>query len=308
MPSTPRIPRGAGDRPRPGIWILLGLILLAFAAMRLLPRPHPPRTLRPAAPPQLRLHPAAPARTHRPAGRHTTPAAGPAAERPAVAPRCAIVIDDVGNNEAVLREFLDLDLPLTFAVLPQLEFSKQAAQAARDAGHTVLLHLPMEPHEASKDRFMGPGALTTAMSDAEIEAQVLDDLDSLGSVAGINNHMGSKASADLRVMKAVMRVAKQRALFFVDSVTTGKSVAGEAAREIGVALGRRDVFLDTDVAGEEGIRARLTSLIAQAKARGSAIGIGHAHPLTAQVLRAMSGEFASQGVRLVSVADLVASE
>jgi polysaccharide deacetylase 2 family uncharacterized protein YibQ len=233
------------------------------------------------------------------------PSPRPAGPRPAGGARCAIIIDDVGYNEAVLREFLGLDLPLTFAVFPRLAASRQAAQAAAQAGHTVLLHLPMEPLEPSKTKLMGPGGITTSMSDAEIEAAVAGDLVSVGSVEGINNHLGSRATADARVMRAVMRAAQGRGLFFVDSLTTPHSVAGEVAREMGVPTASRDVFLDTDVSGEAGIRARIEALIRRAKERGSAIGIGHAHPVTAQALRAMSGDFEREGVRVVPAGDLV---
>jgi len=295
-----------GDGARLALWILLGIIILAFAAARLRPRGRAPRQA-PASAPSASA-PAAADRTARPApARPASPAApAPTPTRPPEPGfRCAIIIDDVGYSKAALQAFLDLDLPLNFAVLPQLALSKWAAQTAAGAGHTVMLHLPMEPEDPSQIRFMGPGGVLTEMPDDEIEARVIEDLESLGAPAGLNNHMGSKATADARVMKAVMRVLKDRGLFFVDSLTTGRSAAAETAREAGVPVGARDVFLDTDVDGQQGIRERILALIEQAEREGSAIGIGHARPGTARALGAAKDEFARRGVRLVSAGDLV---
>ena len=43
------------------------------------------------------------------------------------------------------------------------------------------------------------------------------DLDSVPGAVGVNNHMGSAATADPRLMRVVARVLARRGLFFVDS-------------------------------------------------------------------------------------------
>jgi len=143
-----------------------------------------------------------------------------------------------------------------------------------------------------------------AQSDAEIAAILDSDLDSVPGAVGVNNHMGSAATADPRVMHAVARVLSRRGLFFVDSRTTDATVAERTAEEESVPSARRRVFLD-DVATEAAVRAQLDEAVAKAKAEGSAIAIGHPYPATLEVLEKELPNLADRGVRLVKVGELV---
>lgn len=142
------------------------------------------------------------------------------------------------------------------------------------------------------------------MDDAAIEAAVRADLASVPGAIGVNNHMGSKGTADRRVMRAILEVVRERGLFFLDSVTTPESVAGPVAAEVGVRIAARKVFLD-NVDEEEAIRGQVRRLIALARARGTAIAIGHATRLTPRVVASMIEEFDRQRVMLVPLSTLV---
>ncbi|MDQ6824580.1 MAG: divergent polysaccharide deacetylase family protein, partial [Candidatus Eremiobacteraeota bacterium] len=175
----------------------------------------------------------------------------------------------------------------------------QEAQAARKC---VMLRLPMEPD--SPLAHPGPGAITTAMNDAQVESQVESDIDSLPPLPGANNHMGSKATSDERVMHDVLDVLQKRHLFFIDSVTSGSSVGGSIAKQLGVATASRDVFLDnfTDlkyIEGQLGEAQRVTLK------QGTAIAIGHPNATTAEALAAFIPKMEAAGITFVPAETLV---
>jgi uncharacterized protein len=121
---------------------------------------------------------------------------------------------------------------------------------------------------------------------------------------GVNNHMGSLATADGRVMNVVAQELARRGLFFIDSRTTDRTVAAEAAARARVPWASRRVFLD-DIQTEPEILRSLDDLVAKARAEGSAIAIGHPHPTTLAVLERELPRMSERGVRLVRITELV---
>jgi polysaccharide deacetylase 2 family uncharacterized protein YibQ len=189
------------------------------------------------------------------------------------------------------------------AVLPQLPGSAAAAEALSRSGKEVLLHLPMEPKGLPAAR-AGPGVILVSQSEAEIRATLAADLDSVPRASGVNNHMGSAATADRRVMRVVAEELARRGLFFVDSRTTDVTVGAEAAAQARVPWASRRVFLD-DVQTDEAIERSLDDLVTKAKAEGTAIAIGHPYPTTLAVLERELPRIGERGVRLVRVSELV---
>lgn len=157
--------------------------------------------------------------------------------------RVAIIVDDFGNNMRGTDEMFALPVKITVAVMPFLPTSEQDARRAHERGYDVLVHLPMEPRQG-KPEWLGPGAVLTGMTDAEVRERVEAALDNVPYAIGINNHMGSKVTGDERVMGIVLAVCKERGLFFVDSHTNYRSVAGRMARELGLPPVENHIFLD----------------------------------------------------------------
>lgn len=216
--------------------------------------------------------------------------------------RLAIIIDDCGQWLRTERGFIALPIPVTLSVLPDVRYTGLIAREAQDAGQGVMLHLPMQPISAINP---GPGAITTTMSDAAIRVQVEADLEHVPLAQGVNNHEGSKATANPRVMRDVAQaIARHGGLFFVDSLTIANSVAAKSTREAGIPSATRDVFLD-DRANVAYTQRQLLSAAAVARQQGSAIAIGHPRPTTLAALRAMIPKLESEGVRFVLVRDIV---
>ncbi|MBI9085068.1 MAG: divergent polysaccharide deacetylase family protein [Desulfobacterales bacterium] len=217
-------------------------------------------------------------------------------------PRVAIIIDDMGYDRKVADRFCTLDAPLTFSVLPSSPFRDAVVQKARSKGFSLMLHLPMEPNEYP-DVDPGPGALLADMDPDRLLAVLEKNLDAVPYAIGVNNHMGSRLSAQADRMNQIFTVLKRRRLFYVDSRTTYHTKAHQAARLLQVPFAQRDVFLDNDQT-PEAIRAQIRQLSTLAVRHGEAVGIGHPHPVTFEVLREMLPELKSK-VLLVPIAELV---
>ena len=225
------------------------------------------------------------------------------APTPAVSgPRLAILLDDFGNDREAAEAVFALHYPLTISVLPYQAHSTEIAEEAQGRGLEVMLHLPMRA--IANDR---PEAhqLEAGMSGEEVAHELGGMLESVPTAKGVNNHEGSLATTDAKLMGELMRLLKQRDLFFVDSRTTAATVAFEEAEHAGVRSGFRNVpFLD-DVQDVAAVRKQLELAMRGAKEKGAAIAIGHPHPETLQALKEMLSRAEAEGVHLVVVSELV---
>lgn len=203
-------------------------------------------------------------------------AGGEGTEAPPVAKKAAIVIDDFGNQMQGTQEMLDLPIPFTVAVMPFLPTSKEDAELAHSRGKDVIIHMPMEPVKGKKS-WLGPGAITTDLSDEEIRKRVEAAVDEVPHAVGMNNHMGSKVTADKRIMRIILQVCKERQLYFLDSRTTGKSVIGELAAELGVPTAANGLFFDDQYTMEH-IMKQAELFKKKLDKHESLIAIGHVGP------------------------------
>ncbi|MDF2875622.1 MAG: Divergent polysaccharide deacetylase [Sporomusa sp.] len=214
----------------------------------------------------------------------------------------AIVIDDFGYIREPIAEYANMGRPITFAVLPYRPYSNEAASKALSAGHLVMLHLPLEPLSAAEE--VEPTVITVNMSDEEIQQRVEKAIASIPGLKGVNNHQGSKATADRRVMKTVLSVIKEHNLFFIDSRTNGKTVAADVSRQLGLRTGENELFLDNS-SDVELIKKQLRKAVAMAQRNGSVTVIGHARPNSVIAVREMIPEIEAAGIRLVYADQLV---
>ncbi|MSO65258.1 MAG: divergent polysaccharide deacetylase family protein [Alphaproteobacteria bacterium] len=220
-------------------------------------------------------------------------------------PIIAIVIDDAGLDRERLRRFTALPLrPLTIAFLPYAHDVAGQIDAARQLGHEILLHLPMEAEDSREDP--GPNAILTRLPGEEIARRLLWNFDRLegAGFVGVNNHMGSKATADAAVMAQVMAELRARGLLFLDSRTSTKSVAGRIADEYQVPHTKRDVFLDNDFHVDR-VLERLAQTEDVARRHGYAIAIGHVQPWTLAALERWAPTLQAKGIALVPVSAIV---
>jgi polysaccharide deacetylase 2 family uncharacterized protein YibQ len=208
----------------------------------------------------------------------------------------------MGNDRASDDAVIALPYPLTVSVLPHLPLSAEIADEAARRGDEVMLHLPMQPD--SENAASGTVELRPGMPAAEVRSVLIGMLATVPHASGVNNHEGSRATADVRLMAALMPDLHERGLFFIDSRTTASTVAYDTARLFGVPAASRKVFLDDSLDGKA-IENQIDLAVRDADHDGDAIAIGHPHPQTIAVLREMLPRLKQQGVRLVFASDLV---
>jgi uncharacterized protein len=211
-----------------------------------------------------------------------------------------LIIDDLGFDGQPLERVMALDPNINCSILPNGTKAAEFAEKLHARGFEILCHLPMQPRGKETP---GRNAILTSMSDEDIARVTRENVEAVPHARGVNNHMGSLATADRRVMKSVI-AAMPEGMYFIDSRTTGGSVAADVAREHNVRTATRHVFLD-DVAKEHVVREQLEQLAAAAEKHGVAIGIGHPYPVTLRVLADELPELRARGFRLVRASEAV---
>ena len=226
---------------------------------------------------------------------------------PAAKGKVAIVLDDWGYNNNDLNFLSEIKSPITVAVLPNLQFSAVIAEGAKKRGFQVILHLPLE---SKSNKSPEKDTLYCNMSNRKLAQSLRQILTSVSNISGVNNHQGSKATEDPRVMGIVLTELKRNNLFFLDSQTTNKSICENAARKVGVKYAKRDIFLDlpsvklTEQQIRSYIQAQLFRLSEVASQNGSAIGIGHDRKVTLSVLKDVLPRLEKKGIKFVFISEL----
>ena len=232
-----------------------------------------------------------------------SPSVAQGTDRPGELPAISIIIDDLGYRRLDSLRAIELPGPVAYAILPHTPYASRLASIAFQLDKEVLLHVPME---SEQDKALGPGAVTVGMTRLEIQAVLDAGLASVPHVSGINNHMGSALTQKTRAMGWLMDwVSRSGDLYFVDSLTSSRSVALRAAQAAGLRAIGRDVFLDASPEPEM-IRMQFQRLIEFARAHGTGLAIGHPYPQTLSVLRNVLSKPSYYGVELVPVRELIA--
>ena len=212
------------------------------------------------------------------------------------------IIDDAGNNLQELEPFLRFPGPLTIAVLPGLPHSAEAARRIRAAGKEVFLHQPME---AIGGQAPGPGAIFAGMSAAEVLAVLAQNIAEIGPVAGMNNHQGSKITTDQQIMETVLAFCREQGVCFLDSRTTADTAVPAAARNLGVKIGERNIFIDNEQ-DRASMNRYIKSGLTLASQKGSAVMIGHTwSPELAPLLAELYQDLTAQGYTLATASSLI---
>ena len=217
-------------------------------------------------------------------------------------PLVAIIIDDMGYDRKIAKDLSRLNAGITFSILPHSPHRESIGRIARESGLDTMLHLPMEPFEYP-DVDPGPGTLLTTMTPDELLRQLEENLLSVPHIKGVNNHMGSKMTAESSQLYQIFSILKKKNLYFIDSRTTSKTLAKPSARLFQIPFAQRDVFLDHHQ-DPDFIRKQIKELIRIAQRNGQAVGIGHPHSVTLEVLREMMPELRKK-VKLVPASEIV---
>ncbi len=221
--------------------------------------------------------------------------------RPSGRPKVVFVIDDIGNHDKLKNQLRALGNKATYAVLPLLPYSRYFGEMSRSTHAEVILHLPLD---TVQDKIPGRGLIVDTMSEQDVLDMLARDLDSVPNYVGVNNHMGSRGTANRELMTIILTELKRRNLFFLDSYTTRESTVSSVARKIKLPILTRGVFLDNEDS-KPYIRAQLREVRTLAREKGAAIAIGHYRPKTLEVLKEEIPKFEKEGFEIISLKQML---
>jgi polysaccharide deacetylase 2 family uncharacterized protein YibQ len=227
-------------------------------------------------------------------------------------PALALVLDDCGGSLELARRVISLDLPMTWAIIPNIKYSVATAELLRGHGVPFLVHVPMQA-EGDPDGEAGSGGryhVGVGMGRGDVRDAMVPLLDSLEGAYGVNNHRGSKATADAELMGHVMELLAEREMFFMDSRTSPKSVAYDVAVAKGLGAAKNSHFLDN--ASDRGKIFQTTMAAMEgARKKGSAVAICHLRPETVACLERLALDVEDgmhkSGVMLITLPQLADS-
>jgi len=201
----------------------------------------------------------------------------------------ALIIDDIGYSPNEARIFFEMSPNITLSLIPGLSFSNSEAKRARENGQAIMLHLPMEPQKQPRGYAKRNGAAQERMiftndSDQEIRKRVNEFIGQLPGIVGVNNHMGSKFTENEHKMEVVLSEVQKSGLFFLDSLTSSKSVGKKVCQSMGLPFAVRDVFIDNSDKPKD-IRKQMEKILKKASRYGEVIAIGHPRPNTIRAIR-----------------------
>jgi polysaccharide deacetylase 2 family uncharacterized protein YibQ len=182
--------------------------------------------------------------------------------------RLALVLFGFGEDAARADSFFSLPVPFAVAVLPGAKGSRAIFRAAREGGREMVLHLPLEPINYPQVN-PGPGTLLVTMKPSRIAGEVRRHLAEAEPVAAVANHMGSLATQDMTLMRAVYLELRRRDLPFLHVTPVAGAVCKPLAAEMGVVYGEPDAVVDRETRADvRALDRRWRELLAEAQKRG----------------------------------------
>jgi hypothetical protein len=211
------------------------------------------------------------------------------------------VIDDIGYRLQDRELLAALSDNVTYAILPLLPYSRYFGNLSRTTGAEIILHLPLD---TVQNKIPGRGLIVDTMSSEDVLGMLARDLNSVPNHVGVNNHMGSRGTASREMMTVILKDLKRRGLFFLDSYTTQESVVPSVAREIGLPILTRGVFLDNEDS-KPAILAQLKQLRQVAREKGNAIAIGHYRTKTLELLATEIPAMQDEGFQVITLEEML---
>ncbi|MFZ2891427.1 divergent polysaccharide deacetylase family protein [Sulfuricurvum sp.] len=193
--------------------------------------------------------------------------------------KLVIIIDDVSYLQDV-QAIQSTGLPLVMSFLPPSPRHPESAKLAQKQSH-YMVHLPLEALDFKDEEI---GTLRVNDSITRIEERILELKQLYPAARYLNNHTGSKFTANSDAMERLIGVMKKEGLLFVDSRTSAETKVPQISTKLHVRYLGRDVFLDHQD-GISNVKKQIRKAIAKAKCDGKAIAIGHPRPDTIRALK-----------------------
>jgi polysaccharide deacetylase 2 family uncharacterized protein YibQ len=223
--------------------------------------------------------------------------------------KLAVILDDFGQARSGIDEIMSYEEPITFAVMPLLEYSTEDAENALKNGHEVIIHIPLQSQRNDIASWVGPYVININFTKDEIIKRIDDFCKSMPQAKGANIHMGALGSTDEKVVYAMLSRLNQKNMFFIDSKTHPQSVCEKIAAEIGIPFYENDIFLEIDGHTKEAVKKRLLRAAEIARKTGECMAIGHVGAEgginTIEAIKEATPEIKKMNVEFVYASELV---
>jgi polysaccharide deacetylase 2 family uncharacterized protein YibQ len=222
--------------------------------------------------------------------------------RPAVSlpglPRIALLVGGMGlSPHATEAAIASLPSPVTLGFAPYgADLARQTA-LARQAGHELMLEIPMEPFNSPRDN-PGPHTLVADAGKAGNSDNLTWLMSRFTGYAGVANFLGGKFTADEKALTPILREIALRGLFYFDDGTSARSLATTLAPGQALAAVRADIVLDS-TADAAAIEAALARLEVIARDKGLAIGVASGLPASVEIIGRFARALEARGIALV---------
>ncbi|MBK9081177.1 MAG: divergent polysaccharide deacetylase family protein [Rhizobiales bacterium] len=212
-------------------------------------------------------------------------------------PRIALYVGGLGLAAEATEKATRLPGAVTLAFAPYGGNLARDVAQAREAGHEVLLQVPMEPLDYPAN---DPGQHTLLASDP---AKNLDRLawhmSRFPGYVGVANFLGGRFLSDEAALSPVLKDIGKRGLIYVEDAAQ-RSVAARLGASLKAPVLRADVSIDR-ADNPQAIEAGLAELERIARARGLAVGSASALPTTLERLQRWTNGLEAKGVALVPI-------
>ena len=218
----------------------------------------------------------------------------------------ALLIDDFGYYPVpTARGFLELGITFTASILPYAEYTQyfiRELEKNKDKTKNIerMVHIPMEPKSYPKDD-PGPNAILVSQDDREILGLAQKAIEAVPGAVGANNHMGSKATENSRVMYQVLRAVRDAGLFWIDSRTTPYTISVDVAKDMKIPAMHIDHVIDPPGIDVDQTEQRLYTYCMEARRTSAMVLNCHSSDTTLMILQRNIPSLMKYGVEFITV-------
>lgn len=218
-------------------------------------------------------------------------------------PRIAVVVTNLGLSERSTEAAIALPGAVTLAFSPYAPRIEEWITRAREAGHEVMIGLPMEPRDFPRSD-AGLLSLMTSV-DEEQNLMNLQRVLSVGSgYIGVVNYQGSGFTASRAAMQPILTALTERGLVYLDTLENATSVAPELSEKLDTPFATADLVLDQSLSRPM-VTARLSQLELVAKNQKTAIVAVQAFPMLMERVGSWTRDLAGKSMVLSPLSGII---
>jgi len=217
----------------------------------------------------------------------------------------ALMIDDFGIHPFdEINGFLEIDIPFTATVIPFEDYTEETVDILSKNGVELMVHMPMEPESYPRND-PGKHAIYIKLPPDEIKKRIRAAIENIPLAVGMNNHMGSKATAHKRTMEIVAGALVESGLFFVDSRTSLYSCAEQEVAKRGIPTTHQDGNIDVESDTSAIARRFIELALSSRENDNGALIVGHARPNTLIAIKRVLPTLEKWGIEFITVSEMV---